>query len=57
MELTLQVLLNVRNSVLPEDKEKLKSINEFYRIKDDQTIIKKISELMNASYRLIQLIK
>ena len=57
MELTLQVLLNARNSVLPENKEKLKSINEFYRIKGDQNIIKKIADLMNASFRLIQLIK
>lgn len=57
LEITLQIVLNARNSILPEDKEKLKSINEFYRIKNDQSITKRISGLMNAAYRLIQFIK
>jgi len=57
LEITLQVVLNTRNSILPEDKEKIRSINEFNRIKKDQNLTKRISELMKAAYRLIQLIK
>ncbi|MCK9281816.1 MAG: nucleotidyltransferase domain-containing protein [Melioribacteraceae bacterium] len=57
LENTLQIVLNSRNSVLPEEKEKLKCLNDFYRIKKGENLNKEISELMTNIHRLFQLIK
>ncbi|MFA7290106.1 MAG: nucleotidyltransferase domain-containing protein [Melioribacteraceae bacterium] len=56
-EITLQIVLNSRNSIFPEDKEKVKVLTNFYRLKIDQDVTKKISNLISNTYRLFQFIK